>query len=93
VGSSNLTHSAQVTGLEWNVRVSAARNPDVVAKFDAVFDSHWRGGDFRPYRAEEFAKDAAQQGRVDTGPHVMLSPIEIQPRPFQERLLELLTPP
>jgi len=29
VGSSNLTHSAQVTGLEWNIRVSAARNPDV----------------------------------------------------------------
>ena len=25
VGSSNLTHSAQVTGLEWNVRISAAR--------------------------------------------------------------------
>lgn len=35
VGSSNLTQSAQVTGLEWNVRVSQARNPDVVAKFGA----------------------------------------------------------
>ena len=32
IGSSNLTHSAQVTGLEWNVRVSGARNPDVVAE-------------------------------------------------------------
>jgi HKD family nuclease len=32
VGSSNLTHSAQVTGLEWNVRVSNARNPDVIDK-------------------------------------------------------------
>ena len=38
VGSSNLTHSAQVTGLEWNVRVSAARNPDVIDKFGAVFE-------------------------------------------------------
>lgn len=26
VGSSNLTHMAQVTGLEWNVRISGARN-------------------------------------------------------------------
>jgi HKD family nuclease len=32
IGSSNLTHSAQVPGLEWNVRVSGARNPDAVAK-------------------------------------------------------------
>jgi HKD family nuclease len=28
IGSSNLTHSAQISGLEWNVRVSGARNPD-----------------------------------------------------------------
>src|SRR5690606_29191217 len=39
IGSSNLTHSAQVTGLEWNVRVSGARNPDVVDKVAAVFES------------------------------------------------------
>jgi HKD family nuclease len=39
IGSSNLTHSAQVTGLEWNVRVSGARNPDVVNKVAAVFES------------------------------------------------------
>ncbi|MGV0602611.1 phospholipase D-like domain-containing protein, partial [Mycolicibacterium pulveris] len=49
VGSSNLTHSAQHTGLEWNVRVSSARNPDVVAKFEAMFESYWQGGDFIPY--------------------------------------------
>jgi HKD family nuclease len=33
IGSSNLTHSAQNTGLEWNVRVSGARNPDVLVSF------------------------------------------------------------
>jgi hypothetical protein len=49
IGSSNLTHSAQVTGLEWNVRVSAARNAPVVDKVAAVFESYWNGGDFVPY--------------------------------------------
>jgi HKD family nuclease len=39
IGSSNLTHSAQVSGLEWNLRISGARNPDVVEKFGAVFES------------------------------------------------------
>ncbi|MGH8114136.1 MAG: phospholipase D-like domain-containing protein, partial [Rhodanobacteraceae bacterium] len=54
IGSSNLTHSAQVTGLEWNVRVAGARNPDVLDKFSAVFESYWQSGDFRPFDEPEF---------------------------------------
>ncbi len=90
VGSSNLTQSAQVTGLEWNVRVSQARNPDVVAKFAAVFESYWAGGDFVPYRAEEFKREQVRAVGADRGPQVILSPIELRPLPFQERLLELI---
>jgi superfamily II DNA or RNA helicase/HKD family nuclease len=90
VGSSNLTHSAQVTGLEWNVRVSAARNPDVIAKFAAIFDSYWAGGDFVPYDPSEFDSERARAGWTDGGPLVLLSPIELRPHPFQERMLELL---
>ncbi|HEX8769387.1 MAG TPA: DEAD/DEAH box helicase family protein, partial [Acidimicrobiales bacterium] len=90
VGSSNLTHSAQVTGLEWNVRVSAARNRDVLAKFSAVFESYWEGGDFVAYDPEQFDEEQTRAGRTDTGPQVILSPIELRPLPFQERLLELI---
>jgi len=57
VGSSNLTHSAQVTGLEWNVRASAARNPTIVAKFTAVFDSYWESGDFLDYDPARFDEE------------------------------------
>jgi superfamily II DNA or RNA helicase/HKD family nuclease len=90
VGSSNLTHSAQVTGLEWNVRASAARNPDVLAKFAAVFDSYWSNGDFVAYKPEEFEEEQRRAGGIDRGPHVILSPIELRPLPFQDRLLELV---
>ncbi len=90
VGSSNLTHSAQVTGLEWNVRASSARNPDVLAKFSAVFDSYWANGDFVPYDSTQFDNETRRAGGVDRGPQVILSPIELQPWPFQERLLELV---
>ena len=51
-----------VTGLEWNVRVSGARNPDVVAKMTAVFESYWASGDFVPFDREEFA--ARTRGRA-----------------------------
>ena len=91
VGSSNLTHSAQVTGLEWNVRVSAARNPDVIDKFGAVFDSYWSAGEFVDYDPDQFDSERERAGRTDGGPHVILSPIELRPHPFQERLLELIT--
>lgn len=85
IGSSNLTHSAQVSGLEWNVRASSARNPAVVDKVAAVFESYWSGGDFVPHDPEEFAT----RTQSDTsGPEILLSPIELRPEPFQERLLE-----
>ena len=85
IGSSNLTYSAQISGLEWNVRVSGARNPDVIDKVAAVFESYWNSGDFVPYDAETFAAETA---RSSSGPAVFLSPIELRPEPFQERLLE-----
>jgi len=85
IGSSNLTHSAQVSGLEWNVRVSSARNPSVVEKVTAVFESYWNSPDFVPYDREEFL---ARVEQASPGAAVTLSPIELRPEPFQERLLE-----
>lgn len=90
VGSSNLTHSAQVTGLEWNVRASAARNAAVLDKFAAVFDSYWQGHEFVPFEPSQFDDEAARAGRTDHGPLVLLSPTEVRLEPFQERLLELI---
>ncbi|HTF88355.1 MAG TPA: DUF3427 domain-containing protein [Planctomycetota bacterium] len=86
IGSSNLTHSAQVSGLEWNVRVSGARNPDVLGKVAAVFESYWNNLDFVPYDAAEFAAHMEQE--TGAGSSIILSPIELRPEPFQERLLE-----
>ena len=56
IGSSNLTHSAQDAGLEWNVRLSGARNPDVVAKMAAVFDSYWASSDFVAVRPDRVSR-------------------------------------
>ncbi len=85
IGSSNLTHSAQVNGLEWNIRASSARNPAVVDKVAAVFESYWSSGDFVDYDREEFV---ARQEQSASAPTLLISPIELRPEPFQERLLE-----
>lgn len=85
VGSSNLTHSAQVSGLEWNVRVSGARNRTVIEKIGAVFESYWQQSDFEPYERTRFLEMLQRQ---DAALPITLSPIEIQLYPFQETLLE-----
>lgn len=86
IGSSNLTHSAQISGLEWNIRVSGARNPDVIDKVAAVFESYWENPDFEAYdRGVFLARTAAAQGG---GPNTILSPTELRAEPFQARLME-----
>ncbi len=85
IGSSNLTHSAMVTGLEWNVRVAGARNPDVVAKMAAVFESYWASSDFVRFDHDEFIRRTAA---AESEHRLLLSPVEIVLLPFQERLLE-----
>jgi HKD family nuclease len=88
IGSSNLTHQAQQTGLEWNVRVSGARNPSVVEKIEALFESYWHQPDFQGYVADEFRGELERQ-RHDARPMPLL-PTEIRLEPFQEHLLELI---
>ncbi|MEM6484417.1 MAG: DUF3427 domain-containing protein [Pseudomonadota bacterium] len=85
LGSSNLTHQAQRTGMEWNVRLSSSRNRPVVDKMKAVFNSYWESGDFVPFDAAQFS--ARTKSHASLG-HTLLAPFEIRLYPFQERLLE-----
>jgi superfamily II DNA or RNA helicase len=86
IGSSNLTHQAQVSGLEWNVRVAGARNPDVIEKMTAVFESYWHNPDFRLYDRDEFR--ALSEVQESGGTTLLLPPTGLRAEPFQERLLE-----
>ena len=88
VGSSNLTHSAQISGLEWNVRISGARNRPVIDKITAVFESYWQQPEFEAYERARF-EEATRTNRPKR-PEISLSPIEVRLEPFQERLLEQL---
>ena len=86
IGSSNLTHSAQVTGMEWNIRASALRNPDVTRKVATMFDSYWNSGDFEPFDEEVFKQRTI---KVDLDKNNSIRAfLEVTLKPFQERLLE-----
>lgn len=96
VGSSNLTTSAMLEGVEWNVRLSNAATPALMQKFRATFDSYWNSSDFEPYdpdRDSERLDRALAEARGGTrGDRVTisLSGLEVRPFPYQQEILDML---
>ncbi|CAL9552253.1 DUF3427 domain-containing protein [Streptomyces sp. enrichment culture] len=98
VGSSNLSKSALLDGLEWNVRLSSVATPDVLRKFEATFETYWNDRSFETYDPDTdasrlddalavaggtSAKPAAERG-------ITLSGLDVQPYPHQRDMLERL---
>ena len=95
VGSSNLSRSALLDGLEWNVRLSSVCTPDLVRKVKATFDTYWEDRSFTPYdpdRDADLLDDALARsaGRRDNNSTVTVSGLEVRPLPHQEAVLEAL---
>jgi superfamily II DNA or RNA helicase len=86
IGSSNLTFSAQVTGLEWNVRASAHANAELVDAVERTFATYWADDHFEDFEAERFASAMQSQRANDS----ILTPFAIEPYPFQRHILERL---
>lgn len=92
IGSSNLSTSAMLDGLEWNVRLSHADAPTIVEKFAATFDSYWAEADFETYvpdrDRQRFDKAVAVAASPETP--VDLSGLLVEPWPHQREMLEQL---
>jgi len=86
IGSSNLSFSAQVTGLEWNVRAAEFLNPELINTFERTFNTYWADPHFEPFDREQFKKASTSTGTANT----IIAPIEIEPYPFQRQILERL---
>ena len=96
IGSLNLTQTAQIEGLEWNIRVSAAKNPEVIERFEATFEQYWQEPEFDDYEPERVAerldRALSQQsgsGKTDESTVVPLL-IDVAPKPHQAVVLEAL---
>lgn len=91
VGSSNLSHTALLDGLEWNVRLSEIETPGLLEKFRATFESYWADSsseEYRPERDAERFDRAVQSGRQ--GPSAPFIGLDVNPYPHQVEILERL---
>ncbi|MCA9715019.1 MAG: DEAD/DEAH box helicase family protein, partial [Myxococcales bacterium] len=87
VGSSNLSASAVLDGLEWNIRFSQVDNPAILGKFNAAFGQYWDDSEFRPYDSAEFGRALAAGRRKAAAPFLRF---DLEPRPHQRQILEEL---
>jgi superfamily II DNA or RNA helicase/HKD family nuclease len=91
VGSSNLSHSALIDGLEWNVRLSQVINGPIIEKFAATFESYWQDISFEPYDPDRdsarFDKAIRQTQKADP---LDLVALDVNPYPHQAQILEQL---
>ncbi len=96
VGSSNLTTSAMLEGVEWNVRLSNAATPALMQKFRATFDSYWNSGDFESYDPDrdaerlDHALAQARGGKRGDRVTISLSGLEVRPFPYQQEMLDMI---
>jgi superfamily II DNA or RNA helicase/HKD family nuclease len=85
VGSSNLSSSAMLDGLEWNVRLSQIDNGPILEKFRATFEQYWDDPEFRPYDPAEFDRAVTAQKNESARRFYVF---DIEPRPHQREILD-----
>jgi len=96
VGSSNVSRSALVDGLEWNVRLSTPSAPDAIARIRDTFDALWLSPEFESYdpkrEGDQERFDKARKAASGQGDRSSFIPmLELRPHPFQEEMLDRLT--
>jgi superfamily II DNA or RNA helicase/HKD family nuclease len=96
VGSSNLSTSALLEGVEWNVRLATAATPALLQKFRATFDSYWNSNEFEPYEPDrdrdrlDDALSEASGRRSSDRVTISISGLQVRAFPFQQEMLEAL---
>lgn len=96
VGSSNLSTSALLDGVEWNVRLSNRSDQSLLQKFEATFDTYWNSAEFERYDPDldrDRIDDALLKalGRRTTDRVTLsLSGLQVRPYPYQQEMLDAI---
>lgn len=94
IGSSNLSHSALTSGLEWNLKITSQEIPHIIHKSLSTFETYWASNEFEAFDGDVLSVEkltrALKQQRGD-GDNNVSHFFDINPFPHQNEILEQLS--
>ncbi|MCT4542334.1 MAG: DUF3427 domain-containing protein [Vallitalea sp.] len=94
IGSSNISHPALTSGLEWNIKVTEKDSFDIIKKVEASFDSYWNDKEFTCFNVNNKEDNKrlikALKSKYNKKDNDIDFRLEIKPYPYQEEMLENL---
>jgi superfamily II DNA or RNA helicase len=92
IGSSNISHAALTSGLEWNLKITTQEISHIIKKFESTFDTYWEDNEFEFFDKEkDFPRlsSALKQSRAKDSVSSTTF-FDITPFPYQKEVLEKL---
>ncbi|GAA5132865.1 DUF3427 domain-containing protein [Thalassotalea piscium] len=94
IGSSNLSHSALTSGLEWNLKITSQEIPHIIEKSLSTFETYWQSPDFEHFdgkaQSKEKLHDALQAAKGSFNNTTPSFYFDIKPHSHQQTILEKL---
>jgi superfamily II DNA or RNA helicase len=94
IGSSNLSHSALTSGLEWNLKITSQEIPHIIEKSLSTFETYWESPDFEYFDGEiesrEKLTNALQEAKGSFNNSAPSFYFDIKPHSHQQSILEKL---
>jgi len=94
IGSSNLSHSALTSGLEWNLKITSQEIPHIIEKSLSTFETYWESPDFEYFDGEvesrEKLTNALQDAKGNFNSSAPSFYFDIKPHSHQQTILEKL---
>jgi superfamily II DNA or RNA helicase len=94
IGSSNLSHSALTSGLEWNLKITSQEISHIIEKSLSTFETYWESPDFENFDGEiesrEKLSNALLEAKGSFNPSTPSFYFDIKPHSHQQTILEKL---
>ncbi len=94
IGSSNLSHSALTSGLEWNLKITSQEIPHIIKKSLSTFETYWESPDFEDFDglapSREKLSNALQEARGNVNGAAPSFYFDIKPHSHQQTILDKL---